>query len=729
MKISYPILLCAILWPISLVLGQSDTSKVSNDVKPDELLELSLEDLMDVKIVSASRKEESAFEAPLSSCVITRQEILNMAATSVPDALKICPGLIVREHAPGTYDVSIRGGIDGLPTYQYTYTNSSILVMIDNRPVFNNLSGGTYWANLPIAIVDIERIEVVNSASSPLFGPNAVSGVINIITRKFSKKGLNASANVQAGFPTAVVSSALIGYKFNDKLDVGVSGNFTSRERYFEDYLSDSTKTYGSFDNFSKDRRNRRYFPLGNKSLSQYGGNFYVNYNPTSKIKLFLTVGRNDNKNFTPINVGPPATNNKNTSNNIYFKADIYGVNLQVSHLDGLQSLLGNLDGFKYRYKTTDFYADYNLNILKNLSIRPAVSFQRAFVNDLPYTVDKGFGGVFKNKATINNYAASLKVDYVIKNTKFIAASRLDKFTYPNKLYPSYQFIINQKFGDNTILRFVAARSFKGSYLGDVFVNFIAATDTVSLPIPINFYFRGNKNLNLVQNDMYEAGIRNKLTDNIQLDIAIYRQEFSNFNSGVAQPFYYEPNPMAPTNIGIDVAQRNLALKAIQHGASIYLQLNLLDNRLQIKPNVTVQQTELRNYTRYYSDPAANPVLNTNTKENNNSNYTPKLYGGLYANYLHNKKLNVNLGSYAFDEYKLTTNFIYPVGSTTAAPADPKESIIQKKIMVNLAVGYKVAKGITTFVSGRNIFNADSREGFGTDKIGYQVMLGVHYDY
>lgn len=720
------------------VMGQADSSKTSLDSsKTENYLELSLEDLMDVKIVSASRKEESAFEAPLSSCVITRQEILNMAATSIPDALKICPGLIVREHAPGSYDVSIRGGIDGVPTYQYTYTNSSILVMIDNRPVFNNLSGGTYWANLPIGIVDIERIEVVNSASSPLFGPNAVSGVINIITRKFTKKGLNASANVQAGVPNALISSVLVGYKFNDKIDFGLSGNHTDRQRYFEDYLSDSTRKYGSFNDYSTANRDRRNFPLGNKSLIQTGANFYFNFNPTSKIKFFVTGGHNESKNIVPLNVGSQATTFKNINNSIYLKGSIYNFNIQASYLNGLQSLLGDRNGFKYKYKTTDIYVDYNFSYKDVFSLRPALSFQRAFINDLPYTVERGFGGVFQNKAYIDNYAASLKADYIYKNTKLIAAVRLDKFTYPNKIYPSYQFIINQKFNDNAILRLVVARSFKGSYLGDVFVNFVGGTIPAnpSSPLPTNIYVRGNKDLNLVRNDMVEAGLRAKLTENIQFDLAIYRQEFSNFNAGIIQlpyPEFANSSPI-PTNLALDIKGQNLPLKVIQNGASIYFQVNMLENKLQIKPNITIQQTELIGYTRYYIEPNFNPVLNINTRENNNANYTPKIYGGLYANYLHNKKLNINLGGYAFDSYSLTTNFMNPtanlISSYTPAPADPQESLIKRKIMINLSVGYKVAKGISTFVSGRNILNADSREGFGTDKIGYQVTLGVNYDY
>ena len=79
---------------------------------------------MDVSIVSASRKEESTFDVPVSSFVITAKEIELMGATSIPDTFKIHPGVIVREISNGTYDVSLQGGIDGFPAYNYSFSKS-----------------------------------------------------------------------------------------------------------------------------------------------------------------------------------------------------------------------------------------------------------------------------------------------------------------------------------------------------------------------------------------------------------------------------------------------------------------------------------------------------------------------------------------------------------------------------------------------------------------------------
>ena len=112
--------------------------------------------------------------------------------------------------------MSLRGGIDGYPAYNYSYINSTILVMIDNRPVFSSLQGGTYWQNLPVNITDIERIEIVHGPSSPLYGPNAVSGVINIITSNTNIEDIHTNTNIGIGNVTSIVSTN-IGKKINDK--------------------------------------------------------------------------------------------------------------------------------------------------------------------------------------------------------------------------------------------------------------------------------------------------------------------------------------------------------------------------------------------------------------------------------------------------------------------------------------------------------------------------------
>ena len=108
----------------------------------DNLYDLSLEELLNVSIVSASKEKERLFDAPLAAYSITRDEIVKAGAVSIPEALRLIPGVIVRETSTGVYDIHLRGfdntarytrGINQIntltlvmklpnPTFSYTYT-------------------------------------------------------------------------------------------------------------------------------------------------------------------------------------------------------------------------------------------------------------------------------------------------------------------------------------------------------------------------------------------------------------------------------------------------------------------------------------------------------------------------------------------------------------------------------------------------------------------------------
>src|SRR5260221_9835002 len=116
------------------------------EAKKDDVYSLSLEELLNVPISSASKKVETLFDAPLSSYTITKADIDRSGVISIMEALRLAPGVIVREVTNGIYDIHIRG-FDNVTRDQFEYqkTNFATLIMIDNRPVYNPVSGTTYW--------------------------------------------------------------------------------------------------------------------------------------------------------------------------------------------------------------------------------------------------------------------------------------------------------------------------------------------------------------------------------------------------------------------------------------------------------------------------------------------------------------------------------------------------------------------------------------------------------
>jgi iron complex outermembrane recepter protein len=699
-----------------------------------DLLELSLDDLMNVNMVSASRSEEKAFEAPLSSFVITKGEIENSGSTSIPEALRLCPGLFVRQTANGVYDVSIRG-LDNLPTHQYINTNKVLLVMIDNRPVFGYLYGGTNWQNLPVEIIDVERIEVVLGPSSPLYGPNAVTGVVNIITRNITKDGVSASANGQADVTGSYIGQAFLGYQVNDKFDISGSFNFTKRNRQSQDFFDPAT---GKFVEDLNDHSNpvfrdtanqKAAFPYSGFSLDQMSGNISASYTPAEDVKINAGGGFNNNSSLFP--AGLYTGNSYYDNNSIYgiLRGEVKNFTVLASVLNGKNTSFGNIRPTVYDYRNIDGYLDYKIKISEKFNIRPAVSFQQAYVNDEKY-VAQGYFPVFNQKDVMTNIAGSLKADYSVGKFRLIGAVRGDKFTYPDKIYFSYQGVVNYKLNEKNILRAVAARSNSGSFMMETFINLkyqeIPAMPPY-MPFKTEVYVNGAKDRKLIVNNLYELGYRSQLMKNLQMDVAAFLQQSSGYSAFVMQAPVVEPSN---GRIVINSTISNLDLKAVQTGLTLAFNYAAFENKFNFKPFVTVQQTKLYNYSPYYETPGSAAAtghtgFDTETQTDKKSKGTPGAFGGFYTNYAM-KKFNFNVTGYYMGKHEVYPSF----SENTARPyAVYDANYIKAKFILNAKVSYKVFKYLSVYVNGRNFAGVNSREYFAGDKIGAMLLGGISFNY
>jgi len=142
---------------------------------PVDLTELSLEELMEVEITSVSKKEERLFEAAAAVSVVTAEDIRRSDATSLPEALRMVPGMEVARIDASKWGVSCRGFND-------LFANK-LLVLIDGRSVYTPLFSGVFWESQDVVLEDVERIEVIRGPGATLWGANAVNGIINIITK------------------------------------------------------------------------------------------------------------------------------------------------------------------------------------------------------------------------------------------------------------------------------------------------------------------------------------------------------------------------------------------------------------------------------------------------------------------------------------------------------------------------------------------------------------------
>lgn len=141
----------------------------------DQLLALSLEELGDVTVTTASPRAERLADAPASVYVIHRDDIRRLGIHSLPEALRLAPNLQVAQVNASSHAVTARG--------LKTELGNKLLVMIDGRPVYTPLFAGVLWDMQRVPMEDIDRIEVVSGPGAAAWGANAVNGVINIVTR------------------------------------------------------------------------------------------------------------------------------------------------------------------------------------------------------------------------------------------------------------------------------------------------------------------------------------------------------------------------------------------------------------------------------------------------------------------------------------------------------------------------------------------------------------------
>jgi iron complex outermembrane receptor protein len=141
-------------------------------------VDLSLEQLLNVKVHSASKKDELIGNSPVAIYAVTSADIEKSGVTNIPDALRMVPGVIVARSDSNSWAISIRG-------FNSTLANK-LLVLIDGRTIYNPVFGGVLWEAHDLMLEDIERIEVIRGPGGALWGANAVNGVINIITKHTS---------------------------------------------------------------------------------------------------------------------------------------------------------------------------------------------------------------------------------------------------------------------------------------------------------------------------------------------------------------------------------------------------------------------------------------------------------------------------------------------------------------------------------------------------------------
>src|SRR5919198_561262 len=159
----------------------ASASPAQEHLAPQTILDfkkLSVQELMDIEVTSVSKTPELLGGAPAAVTFLSSEEIRRSGATSVPEALRVLPGIYVARQTSNTWAIGSRGS--------GSVTSEKLLVLSDTRSIYTPLFSGVFWDVQDYLLQDIDRIEVIRGPGATLWGSNAVNGVINVTTKNAS---------------------------------------------------------------------------------------------------------------------------------------------------------------------------------------------------------------------------------------------------------------------------------------------------------------------------------------------------------------------------------------------------------------------------------------------------------------------------------------------------------------------------------------------------------------
>ncbi|SMO45918.1 iron complex outermembrane recepter protein [Saccharicrinis carchari] len=743
----------------------------------------SMEDLYELllnkDVTSASKSAESVFDSPLSTTVLTYDEINASGATSIEEALRLVPGVIVREKTNGNYDVHIRGGQNMPMNNVLLYAeNTTTLVMIDGRPVFNYGMGGILWETLPVSLGELDRIEVVRGPSSALYGPNAVNGVINLITKDITQDTPLVSANFQGGTQSTYIGDFSISKKLNDKISAGFSTSYEQRDRNTDEVYALYDDKFLSLADYQQRRIAEGWssediyemIEEPNRAKEKMGVNAYIYFAANTKLNFNLSGGYLESEAMTSTIGDTPTPYNVRNAQGYFINlaGKIYGFNLQASLNNIEQDLSKGIKGWKQDTEQYNVHLDYLFKWDK-FSFRPGLSYQSVYYDDREH-IDFIGQGFVNGREALRNYAVSGRLDYnPTEKIRLVAALRAEKYEVPDKIIPSYQFISSYKINENNLLRAVYSRANQSTFVVDAYSSYIWSSEGLSSPEYI--HFMGNPDPSMMTMDMLEIGFRTRPTRKILIDIEAFYNKAKDYSAlmpdSMRTVVYSDPTTIAPVT-SVYESYRPLDLKSKQYGLSISADM-VLSEKLILKAHMTYQKSTVDNFQdanmfdianrqgnayipgmtddimQYITYVQSGGTMGSNIppqpsyssaiqpdpstfKDDVDNEAIPSFWGSVALTYKPTAKLSVNAQAYYYDKYNLYT--MYDAQESRLALGNLNYTgSMEAKFLLNAKVSYKVNDKVNLFVNGRNILNNDKQEYIFMDNIGSLYFAGFNVSF
>lgn len=518
------------------------------------LRNLSLKDLINVEVTSVSKKSEELSTAAAAIHVITQQDIRRSGVTSIPEALRLAPGLNVAKIDGNKWAISARG-LNGR-------FSAALLVLIDGREVYNPVFSGVLWDTVDLMLEDIDRIEVIRGPGATLWGSNAVNGVINIITqsayetqggrlaayggnieasgalRYGGKLGEQGRYRIYAKYLNRAASHQPSGEKMHDDQDI-MSGGFRADWQASEaDSITLDGRYYGSQagETFYNPTLTPPYRDIVNADEYENGGHilgkWVHRYSPTSD-HLFKAYYNHQDRLFP------------------YMRAVVDTLDLDFQHRF---ALLNNHDvvwGLGYRYQ----YFDSEPGLL--------ISFS-------------------EDSMKLNTYHAFVQDDVTLidDTLRFIIGTKIEKPFFSHiQVQPSARLVWTPTV--NQTVWGAVSRAVRNPSIIDHDIRFRLptippGTTSPPLPVPIEADVFGNPDIKPETLIAYELGYRILLDQRLSLDVSTFYNDYDHLTTLQADALIPRLDDPVPHYILPTVTTNNLSAES--YGVELDASWQLAEN-------------------------------------------------------------------------------------------------------------------------------------------------------
>ena len=518
---------------LSILLVGSTVAQNSRNV-PD-VTAMSMEDLMNLQVTSVTKHTQKVADAAAAIFVITQEDIRRSGATSIPEALRLVPGLEVARIDQNKWAIGSRG-------FNGRFDNK-LLVLIDGRSVYTPLFSGVYWNVQDVMLEDVDRIEVIRGPGATLWGANAVDGVINVITKKAKS---TQSAVVTAGAGTD--ERAAGGVRYGGKL--GDNTYYRAYTKYFDWGPSSYPSGMTAHDGWDALRGGFRadWTPAGANSLTLQGDVYRSRFNETLTVASLSAPYSNTFPNDGKYSGGNILGRWNHTSEGSSISLQMYYDNTTITD----HSLFGDHQNILDIDFQHGFHVGDSQQFVWGLGYRSIRD-----KNDASFTVS-----LQPNQVTLNQFSTFLQdeISLVDNRLRLTLGSKFERNEFTGfEIEPNARLLWNLT--PNQSMWTAVSRAVRTPALTEEGLRLNSAvippgTPSNPTPFPAVVAVFGSHQFNSEDLLAYELGYRVQATSNLSLDIATFYNNYSNLRTAEPGTPFVEGSP-APTDIVIPFVAAN----------------------------------------------------------------------------------------------------------------------------------------------------------------------------